>query len=128
MSHCLQIGQIGVWSQVGCSSGLLDLYAECRLCSRVASPDLRLKTDRKDFDRIKFGRMNLCEMCVQAILDVCLPSKVQFLDSGEECFILKTVQVRAPFLFNLRRCKNQVSNQKNSRPTFYAILCSVLVS
>ncbi len=88
------MGRFSVWTQVGCASGLLGLQAQCRLCTRVASPDLRLKTDEIETDRNQFGRIELCEICVQAITDVCLPSKAETMDQGDICILLEVCQVR----------------------------------
>ena len=66
----------------GCNTSLLNAYTECRLCGKFCFPDFRLAGN---------PGIELCENCVETVLQLCLPSDPEQLEVGEECLALRQV-------------------------------------
>jgi hypothetical protein len=76
-------GKFGILSRCGCNSSLLDLYTDCRLCSKFSFPDFRLAGSLANGQSV-----DLCENCVDTVLTLCLPVDPEQIEPAETCLVL----------------------------------------
>lgn len=76
-----QRGKLGILAQTGCNTSLLNLYTECRLCSKFSFPDFRLAagTSPAATGDETAKPVQLCENCVETVLSLCLPTEPECL-------------------------------------------------
>ncbi len=90
-----QKGKLGILALTGCNTSLLNLYTECKLCSKFSFPDFRLAagTSAAATGDEMTKPVQLCENCVETVLSLCLPTEPECLQEPEECLALGETRV-----------------------------------